>query len=149
MIHVFKSYITSVPGEKPRLFGSVLYDEFGNDDIKLNMFSARFVQDEEIDDGRTSQKRSMDFSEAAISEGTEELDDDERHEDLNPGKEFYYQEPVSQNWIVDYPLMAYKTFNPKNKEIAIVHLAYSMPQRVIHLGEWEFICFVNHTQMVE
>ena len=36
-----------------------------------------------------------------------------------------------------------------NKEIAIVHMALNMPQRIIHLGEWEFVCFVNHTQMVE
>ena len=28
-------------------------------------------------------------------------------------------------------------------------MAYNTPQRVIHLGEWEFVCFVNHTQMVE
>ena len=28
-------------------------------------------------------------------------------------------------------------------------MALNMPQRIIHLGEWEFICFVNHTQMVE
>ena len=36
-----------------------------------------------------------------------------------------------------------------NKEIAIIHLALNMPQRIIHLGDWEFVCFVNHTQMVE
>ena len=36
-----------------------------------------------------------------------------------------------------------------NKEIAIIHMALNMPQRIIHLGEWEFVCFVNHTQMVE
>ena len=51
--------------------------------------------------------------------------------------------------MVDYPLLAYKTFTPRNKEIAIVHMADVMTQRVIHLGEWEFVCFVNHTQMVE
>lgn len=62
---------------------------------------------------------------------------------------YYYQEPVPQSWIVDYPLLAYKTFTPRNKEIAIVHMAYNVPQKIIHLGEWEFVCFVNHTQMVE
>ena len=36
-----------------------------------------------------------------------------------------------------------------NKEIAIVHMALNMPQRIIHLGEFEFVCFVSHTQMVE
>ena len=61
----------------------------------------------------------------------------------------YPQTPVQQSWIVDYPLLAYKTATPMNKEIAIVHMAYNMPQRIIHLGEWEFVSFVNHTQMVE
>ena len=56
---------------------------------------------------------------------------------------------MPQSWIVDYPLLAYKTFTPKNKEIAILHMAQDIPQRVIHLGDWEFVCFVNHTQMVE
>ena len=28
-------------------------------------------------------------------------------------------------------------------------MAQNMPQRIIHLGQWEFVCFVNHTQMVE
>ena len=28
-------------------------------------------------------------------------------------------------------------------------MAYDMPQKIIHLGDWEFVCFVNHTQMVE
>ena len=51
--------------------------------------------------------------------------------------------------MVDYPLLAYKTVTPNNKEIAIVHMAQNMPQRIIHLGQWEFVCFVNHTQMVE
>ena len=61
----------------------------------------------------------------------------------------YSQQPVPQSWIVDYPLLAYKTFSPRNKEIAIMNMVHNMQQRVIHLGEWEFVCFVNHTQMVE
>ena len=28
-------------------------------------------------------------------------------------------------------------------------MAQDTPQKVIHLGEWEFVSFVNHTQMVE
>ena len=57
---------------------------------------------------------------------------------------------MPQTWIVHYPLLAYKNFNPNNKEICIVHLAQdSMPQRVINLGDWEFVCFVNHTLMCE
>ena len=31
----------------------------------------------------------------------------------------------------------------------IVHLAKSSVQKVINLGEWEFVNFVNHTQMAE
>ena len=54
-----------------------------------------------------------------------------------------------QSWVVDYPLLAYKTFTPNNKEIAIIHLCLNMPQRIVHLGEWEFVSFVNHTQMIE
>ena len=61
----------------------------------------------------------------------------------------YPQENLQQTWIVDYPLLAYKTASPTNKEIAIVHMALLMPQKIIHLGDWEFVCFVNHTQMVE
>ena len=57
----------------------------------------------------------------------------------------YPQQPVPQTWMIDYPLLAYKTFTPKNREIAIVHMALNMPQRIIHLGQWEFVSFVNHT----
>ena len=39
----------------------------------------------------------------------------------------YPQQPVPQTWMVDYPLLAYKTFTPMNKEIAIIHLALNMP----------------------
>ena len=28
-------------------------------------------------------------------------------------------------------------------------MAMDIPQKVIDLGEWEFVSFVNHTQMVE
>ena len=56
---------------------------------------------------------------------------------------------MPQTHVVDYPLLAYKTFSPRNREICIVHLAMNVPQRVVHLGEWEFLCFVGHTQMVE
>ena len=37
------------------------------------------------------------------------------------------QEPLLQDWIVDYPLLAYKTSSPTNKEITIVHMALTMP----------------------
>lgn len=61
----------------------------------------------------------------------------------------YPQQPVPQSWMVDYPLLAYKTVTPMNREIAIVNMVHNMPQKIIHLGQWEFVSFVNHTQMVE
>ena len=45
--------------------------------------------------------------------------------------------------------MAYKTVSPKNNEIAVIHMAQNRPQRLIDLGQWEFVCFVNHTQNTE
>ena len=50
---------------------------------------------------------------------------------------------------MDYPLLAYKTFTPRNREIAIINIVANDPQQIIHLGKWEFVSFVNHTQMVE
>ena len=55
----------------------------------------------------------------------------------------YPLKPLQQSWIVDYPMLAYKCMSPDNKEIALVHLAQEMPQRLIHLGQWEFISFVH------
>ena len=46
-------------------------------------------------------------------------------------------------------MLAYKDFTPENREIAVVHMAQDIPQKIINLGEWEFVSFVNHTQMVE
>lgn len=107
-------------GVKARIFGSVLYAEYPSGDIRLNMWSANINTEKDSHSGLARQDTL-----------------------------FYQQEPVPQSWIVDYPLLAYKTFTPRNKEIAIIHMAYNMPQRLIHLGDWEFVCFVNHTQMVE
>ena len=45
--------------------------------------------------------------------------------------------------MVNYPLLAYKSAAPDNKEIILVHLAHNMPQRSIHLGNYEFISFVK------
>ena len=33
--------------------------------------------------------------------------------------------------------------SPDNKEIALVHLAQDIPQRILHLDDWEFIRFVH------
>ena len=104
-----------------RVFGSVIFEEYGSDELSLNFFTA-------------DMPRMKDTKEEMLAED-KVLD--------------YPQSPCDQTWMVDYPLLAYKSPTPMNKEIAIVHLALNMPQRIIHLGEWEFVCFVNHTQMVE
>ena len=39
----------------------------------------------------------------------------------------YSQNPVSQTFIVDYPLLAYKSFNPNNSEICVAHMAMNIP----------------------
>ena len=56
---------------------------------------------------------------------------------------------MDQTWIVDYPFLAYKDFTPENREICIINMTQDVPQKVIHLREWEFVAFVNHTQMAE
>ena len=54
------------------------------------------------------------------------------------------QEPLQQSWTVDYPMLAYKTMSPENREIALVHLAQDIPQRVIYLSSgFRFVCFVD------
>ena len=45
--------------------------------------------------------------------------------------------------MVNYPLLAYKSMEPHNKKVVLMHLCQDIPQRVIHLGEWEFISFVQ------
>ena len=37
------------------------------------------------------------------------------------------QQPVQQTYIVNYPILAYKSMTPDNKEISIVHLAQDIP----------------------
>ena len=46
-------------------------------------------------------------------------------------------------FVVDYPILAYKSVSPDNKEIVIMHLANKLPQRSIHLGDWELLSFVD------
>ena len=70
--------------------------------------------------------------------------------DLNKSSQFlaeyqYPQTPLPQSWIIEYPLLAYKSFTPNNQEIIVLHLAAGMPHRWINLDGWEFVCFVNHT----
>ena len=57
---------------------------------------------------------------------------------------------MRQTWIVVYPFLAYKNFTPDNREICIVHLAQKgYPQKIINLGDFEFVSFVHHTLMCE
>ena len=70
--------------------------------------------------------------------------------DIEKGSQFHeeYQHPqipMSQSWIIEYPLLAYKSFTPNNSELVVMHLAAEMPQRFISLEEWQFVCFVKHT----
>ena len=61
MIHVFSSHIINVlETNKLRLFGSILYDEFGNDDIKLNFFSAYIDFTEKLEENDDVEKSSKD-----------------------------------------------------------------------------------------
>ena len=53
------------------------------------------------------------------------------------------QEPLTQTHQIDYPILAYKSVSPDNKELTICNLAYDIPQRQIHLNQWEFISFVE------
>ena len=69
--------------------------------------------------------------------------------DVNENTIEYPQRPLDQTWMVDFPLLAYKTFTPRNREIAVLNLAQNAPVKIIYLGEWEFICFVNHSSAVE
>ena len=65
--------------------------------------------------------------------------EERRHELMD-----FPQEPQHQSWAVDYPMLAYKTMSPDNREIALVHLAHDIPQRVINLSKgFRFVCFVN------
>ena len=105
---------------KGRYLSSIIYEEYTTEELSLNFFSAYTDRCKEWTEKKEEEKQ---------------LD--------------YPQSPLEQSWIVDYPLMAYNYLTPKNREIVIIHLAQNVPQRVINLGEWEFMSFVNHTQMVE
>ena len=52
---------------------------------------------------------------------------------------------MKQSFIVDYPILAYKEMSPDNSKISLVHLAEEIPQRVVNLGDWEFISFVHNS----
>ena len=39
----------------------------------------------------------------------------------------YSQRPLTQTYMVDYPLLAYKNYTPENHEICICHMAMDIP----------------------
>ena len=47
------------------------------------------------------------------------------------------------SWAVDYPMLAYKSISPDNREIVLVHLVRNIPQRSIHLKNYELLSFVD------
>jgi hypothetical protein len=68
----------------------------------------------------------------------------ENMKELNP------QNPVPQTWIVDYPLLAYKSYVPQNNELIVLNIANEKAaERIINFEDHEFLCFVNHAQMCE
>ena len=55
---------------------------------------------------------------------------------------------MGQEWHVEYPILAYKTYKPDSKELCFINIATDTPCRVINLGEFEFVSFVKHTHMI-
>lgn len=49
MWHVCQPYITLIDG-KQRIFGSVLYEEYGSDEVRLNMWSAYLDSESESEE---------------------------------------------------------------------------------------------------
>ena len=75
--------------------------------------------------------------ELILSFYTTSLDSDET------AKHDYPQQPLQQVWSINYPFLAYKYMDPTNNKIVLMHLAQNIPQRLINLGTWEFVSFVN------
>jgi hypothetical protein len=57
----------------------------------------------------------------------------------------YPQAALQQEWAISYPIIAYKHYQPGNHKICIINTAQNSPQKVIDIGEWEFVHFVQHT----
>ena len=61
----------------------------------------------------TTADLNLNFYSATLDEDDIELD--------------FSQQPTPQSWTVDYPMLAYKTSSPDDREIALVHLSQDMP----------------------
>ena len=91
----------SIIDDQGRFISSVLFERAGSDELEINFVTASL----------------------SVKKKLQEEDEESSSEQLPE----YPCAPLRQQWIVDYPLMAYKTFSPANNEIAIVHLAVNMP----------------------
>lgn len=49
----------------------------------------------------------------------------------------------SEDMIVSYPLIAYKTFNPMDCQIVVANLATNEPQKVIDISPMRFVAFIH------
>ena len=53
------------------------------------------------------------------------------------------QQPLKQSHMINYPIIAYKSVTPDNRSIILANLAQDHPLRVIDLGQFQFVQFVN------
>ena len=55
--------------------------------------------------------------------------------------------PTPQSWVVDYPVVAYKSFLPDDSDIVIGNFARREDlQLAVNLGNWNFLSFVGFAQ---
>lgn len=52
---------------------------------------------------------------------------DSSKENVNPGQVFHPRQMVSQSVVIDYPILAYKSLSPDNRDIVLVHLSQKIP----------------------
>jgi hypothetical protein len=50
---------------------------------------------------------------------------------------------MSENYVVNYPILAYKSNQPMEKQIAICNLATNEPQKFISIDPFTFVEFVK------
>ena len=52
--------------------------------------------------------------------------------------------------MIDFPMIAYKSFMSDNSEIVLCNLAqHDYPSKILMIKGWRFICFVDHAMMSE
>lgn len=50
---------------------------------------------------------------------------------------------MADNYIVEYPVLAYKTSLPMDNEIAFVNLIHNEPQKFLNISPYRFVQFVD------